>query len=196
MTSYNYRKILHLWENGGMHFNAKKCNVMTLSRRRPLDKFYQLNNTILDWVSSCTYLGVTISSTLSWSEQISTSAKKANSRLGFLRRNLKGCPQKLRRTGYISLIRSLPEYGAALWDTHLKKYINQPEVIQRRAACWIKNDYGWHSSVTDMLEQLGLESLESRRRDQWLILMSKIMHELIGTSPEDLAGTRESGWKK
>ena len=57
-------------------------------------------------------------------EQISTSAKKANSRLRFLRRNLKGCPQQLRRTGYISLFRSLTEYRAALWDTHLKKYIN------------------------------------------------------------------------
>ena len=39
----------HQW---GMHFNAKKCNVMTISRRKPLDKFYQLNNTILDRVSS------------------------------------------------------------------------------------------------------------------------------------------------
>ena len=72
----------HQW---GMHFNAKKCNVMTISWRKPLDKFYQLNNTILDRVSNCTYLGVTISNTLSWSEQIST---WANSRLGFLRQNL------------------------------------------------------------------------------------------------------------
>ena len=73
---------------------------------------------------------VTISNTQSWSEQISTCAKKANSRLGFLRRNLKGCPQQLRRTGYISLVRSLTEYGAALWDPHLKKDINQLEVVQ------------------------------------------------------------------
>ena len=180
----------HQW---GMNFNAKKCNVMTISRRKPLDKFYQLNNTILDRVSSCTYLGVTISNTLSWSEQISTCAKKANSRLGFLRRNLKGCPQQLRRTGYISLVRSLTEYGAALWDPHLKKDINQLEVVQRRAARWIKNDYGWRSSVTDMLEQLGLESLESRRQDQRLILMYKVMHKLVGTSPEDLALEKADG---
>ena len=52
----------HQW---GMHFNAKKCNVMMISRRKPLDKFYQLKNTILDRVSSCTYLGVTASNTQS-----------------------------------------------------------------------------------------------------------------------------------
>ena len=107
---------------------------MTISRRKPLGKLYQLNNTILDRVSSFTYLGVTISNTLSWSEQISTCTKKANFRLGFLRRNLKGCPQQLRRTGYISLIRSLTEYGAALWDPYSKKDINQLEVVQRIAA--------------------------------------------------------------
>ena len=186
--------VLEKWSyQWGMHFNAKKCNVMTISRRKPLDKFYQLNNTILDRVSSCKYLGVTISNTVSWSEQISTCAKKANSRLGFLRRNLKGCPQQLRRTGYISLVRSLTEYGAALWDPHLKKDINQLKVVQRRAARWIKNDYGWRSSVTDMLEQLGLESRESRRLHQRLILMYKVMHELIGTSLEDLALEKADG---
>ena len=52
---------------------------------------------------------------------------------------------------------------------HLEKDINQLEAIQRRAARWIKNNYGWHSSATDVLEQLGLDSLKSRRRDQWLI---------------------------
>ena len=166
---------------------------MTISWRKPLDKFYQLDNTILDRVSSCIYLGVTVSNTLSWSEQISTGAKKANSRLGFLCWNLKGYPLQLRRTGYILLIWSLTEYGAALWDPHLKKDINQLEVVQRRASHWIKNVYGWCSSVTDMLEQLGLESLESRRRDQWLILMYKVMHELIGIASEDLALEKANG---
>ena len=44
-----------------------------------------------------------------------------------------------------------------------------------------------------MLEQLGLESLESRRQDQRLILMYKVMHELIGTSLEDLALEKADG---
>ena len=75
----------------GMAFNAKKCSVMTISRSQPL-KMYQLNNTILAQVDCCTYLGITISNQLSWTEQATACAKKANARLGFLRRNLKGCP--------------------------------------------------------------------------------------------------------
>ena len=34
----------HQW---GMYFNAKKCSMMTISHWKPLDKFYQLHNTIM-----------------------------------------------------------------------------------------------------------------------------------------------------
>ena len=37
-------------------------------------------------------------------------------KLSFLRRNLKGCPEKLKQTAYFSLIRSFMEYGATVWD--------------------------------------------------------------------------------
>ena len=50
------------------------------------------------------YLGVTLSNDLEWSKHIATMTKKANSKLSFLRRNLKGCPEKLKQTAYFSLI--------------------------------------------------------------------------------------------
>ena len=177
----------HQW---GMHFNAKECNVLMISRRKPLDKILPAEQ---HHFGSSQQLYIPRGPYIQHPEQISTCAKKANSCLGFLHRNLKGYPQQLRRTGYISLFRSLTEYGAALWNPHLKKDINQLKVAQRRAARWINNEYGWRSNVTDMLEQLGLESLESRWRDQRLILMYKIMHKLIGTSPEDLALKKADG---
>ena len=43
---------------------------------------------------------------------------KANSKLSFLRRNLKGCPDKLKQTAYFSLIRS--SSMAPLFGTHTK----------------------------------------------------------------------------
>ena len=49
----------------GTHFKAKRCNVMPIFRKL-LDTFYQLINTVWDRVSRCTYLGVKISSNLSW----------------------------------------------------------------------------------------------------------------------------------
>ena len=166
-------------ETWGMHFNAKKCNVMTLARGVNLSYFYQLNNTILDRVNACDYLGITISENLSWTDHITANAKKANARLGFLRRNLKGCPQALKRTAYVSLV-------CSIWNPNLKKDKDALEKVQRRAARWIRSDYRQRSSVTAMLTDLGLATLEKRREDQKLLLMYKVVHRLVGVSCEEL----------
>ena len=63
------------------------------------------------------YLGVTLSNDLEWSKHIATMTNKANSKLSFLRHNLKGCPEKLKQTAYFSLILC---FMAALFGTHTK----------------------------------------------------------------------------
>ena len=159
-------------ETWGMHFNAKKCNVMILARGvSPLSYFYQLNNTILDRVNACYYLGITISENLNWTDHITVNTKKANAWLGLLRRNLKGCPQALKRTAYVSLVRSLMEYSSTIWNPNLKKDKDALEKVQRRAARWIRSNYRQRSSVTAMLTDLGLATLEKPREDQKLLLM-------------------------
>ena len=112
--------------------------------------------------------------------------KKANSRLGFLRRNLKGSPRELKRVAYVSLVRSLMEYSAAIWDPHLVKDVGSLEAVQRRAVRWIKQDYSFKASVTAMQKELGLTQLDQRRGDQRLILMYKVVHGLVFVQPSDL----------
>ena len=36
-----------------------------------------------------------------------------------------------------------------------KENINKIEMLQRRAACWVCNDYSPYSSVTEMLDNFG-----------------------------------------
>jgi len=96
-----------------------------------------MDNTVLGEVSCSTYLGVLLTTDITWASHISTCAKKANSRLGFIKRNLKGCPQSLKRTAYISLVRSIMEYSSVFWDPHLKKDKDALERVQRRATRWI-----------------------------------------------------------
>ena len=114
----------------GMKFNAKKCNIMSISSKEtPLTKFYQLEDTVLQQVDSATYLGILIHKSLKFSEHIRNTTNKCSRRLGFLRRNLKRCPKELKKTAYISLVRSCAEYGAAIWDPHLAKDIEALEKI-------------------------------------------------------------------
>ena len=81
---------------------------------------------------------------------------KANSKFSFLRRSLKGCPEKLKQTACFSLIRSFMEYGATVWDPYQKYNSDKVERVQRRTARFVKSRYSRYSSVSDMLDVLGV----------------------------------------
>ena len=87
------------------------------------------------------YLGIIVSDELSWSPYVHSVFNRANSTLGFLRRNRRRCPAALKETSVLTLIRSVMEYAAPIWDPHLQKNINLLECVQRRTARFIKGDY-------------------------------------------------------
>ena len=86
---------------------AAKCNIMQMSRKQtPISTQYELSGQVLEEVKDAKYLGVTVGDDLEWTKHINAITTKANSKLSFLRRNLKGCPEKLRETAYFALVRS------------------------------------------------------------------------------------------
>ena len=173
--------ILHDWGNTwGMRFNASKCYIMRISRaRETITQFYTLGGPVLAEVQNSKYLGLNISNELDWSTHIADTTRKGNCTLGFIRRNLKSCPGKLKETAYLSLVRSVLEYGATIWDPYLAKDINSLEMDQRKAARFVKHDYRRTSSVTAMLADLGWKNLADRRRDLRLALLYKITNNLV-----------------
>ena len=175
-----YLNLLENWGNTlGMRFNAAKCNIMRMSRTRDPKPFnYSLTGQVLEEVMDAKYLGVALSNDLEWSKQIATMTNKANSKLSFLRRNLKCCPEKLKQTTYFSLIRSSMEYGATVWDPYQKYNSDKIERVQRRAARFVKSRYSRYSSVSDMLDVLGWTPLSQRRQEARLILFYKIINGL------------------
>ena len=74
-------------------------------------------------------------------DHISKIASKANSTLGFLKRNLKGCPSKLKEIAYFSMVRSLLEYSCPVWDPYRQGDIDKLNKIQRAAARFVTNNY-------------------------------------------------------
>ena len=159
-----------------MHIHRKK---------QPYTKFYQLNGHILQQVTETPYLGLTIRDDLQWQSHINKICSKANSTLGFIRRNLKHCHSKFKETAYIALVRSLLEYSCAVWDPHLEKDIEKLEKVQRNAARFIKNDYTRKSSVTSMMNDMNWKPLHQRRRETRLILFYKIVNNLVAIPPEN-----------
>ncbi len=170
----------------GMRFNAQKCYILRIARAKtPMEFFYQLSGHILEEVDSSPYLGVQISNDLTFSTHIDHTVTKANRTLGFLRRNLRHCPKPLKETAYISMVRSVLEYGATVWSPYLEKDKSALESVQRRAARFVNRDYHRESSVTKMLEELGWADLEERRREARLILLFKVTKGLVAINQSE-----------
>ena len=175
---------LETWAtNWGMRFNAKKCYLLSIKQR--LSYFYSLNGHILQSVPQNPYLGLNISNDLKWSTHINSICSKASSTLGFLRRNLRHCSTDCRKNAYISLVRSTLEYGAIIWDPHNKADIDRLERIQRRGARFITHDYKSRTpgSITKMLADLDLQTLQERRKELRLTFLFKVVEGLVPAIP-------------
>ena len=141
-------------------------------------------------------LRVTISANLDWSKHITTTTTKANARLSFIKRNLKDCPQKLKEIAYFSLVRSFVDYASAVWDPHQKFNQVKLEMVQRRAARFVKSRYKRTDSVTAMLNKLGWPILSKRRKDARLILFYKVINNLAQVPHEHILTKAYEGTRK
>ena len=175
---------LQEWEiDRDMEFNPGNCQVIHITRSRsPLPTSYILHGQTLEVVSSAKYLGVDITSDLSWKPHITRITNTANKSLGFLRRNLKAKNPELRERAYKAIVRPQLEYAAPVWDPHTLNDIQKIEMVQRRAARWVLGDYSPYSSVSDMLGRLGWCTLEQRRADSRLVLFYKIVHGYVAVT--------------
>ena len=145
----------------------------------PITHNYILNGHILETSEQHSYLGILINKLLSWSSHISTIAAKATKTLNFLKRNLSSCSQRVKKSAYITMVRPQMEYASAVWDPYYNSQIQQLEKVQRRAARWIYNDYSRFSSVSAMLNELSLPSLETRRKISRLQVLHKALHHQL-----------------
>ena len=116
---------------------------------------------------------------LSWNSHIENITVHANRTLGFVKRNIKTKKQEIQTIAYNTLVRPQVEYASAVWSPYMKENINRIEMLQRRAARWVCNDYSPYSSVTDMLSNLGWRSLELRRYDSCIATFYKIVYGLV-----------------
>ena len=128
-----------------MEFNPSKCQVVHVTgskSKRPIKTDYILHGQVLESVTCAKYLGVDISSDLTWNSHVDRIAGNANRTLGFIRHNIKTKMPRVRETAYNTLVRPQlhVEYASAVWDPNADKLIRQIDQVQRRAARWTVNN--------------------------------------------------------
>ena len=160
-----------------MSFNTSKCSILRITTKtNPLIHNYNMQNDYLDSVKHHPYLGVELSHNLKWTEHISNITLKANKALWFIRRNLWRCPTSIKQQMYFALVRPILEYACVVWDPHTSSDIQRVEMVQRRAARFVSNNYKKsEGTVTNLLDKLNWKSLEERRKNARLTTMYKII---------------------
>ena len=156
-------------------------------KRKPLTRDYTLHSHTLEQVTSAKYLGVTITSDMKWNTHIANMCQKANNTLSFLKRNLNIGNPNIKGMAYKSLVRPILEYACTTWDPYQQNNIYKMEMVQRRAARYTKNYYGYRDtdSVTTIIRDLKWESLEERRRKARLGIFFKIENKLVNVDATD-----------
>ena len=77
------------------------------------------------------------------------------------------------------LVRPILEYASPVWSPFTELNILKLEMVQRRAVRFIMNDFSRYSSVTSMIEQLGLSMLKQQRNEAKVIMTHKILNNSV-----------------
>ncbi len=161
-----------------VNYNASKTVYMIVSNKKvPVaypDLF--LNGHVLTKVNSHKHLGITLSKDMSWNLHIDAIIKKAASRLSGIRRIRFLVTRKARVTLYNALVLPILEYGGVIFDNCTLYLKQRLESLHRRAAvvctCAFRN-----TSYERLLEELGWNTLDQRRKLARLSLFYKMCHK-------------------
>ena len=162
--------------------NSSKCKFMLVSRKKSSLEFpkVKINGVEVETVFSYKYLGVLLSSDLSWSAHVKMITTKARRVLGLIYRrfyrHLSSC--KLLSL-YVAQVRPILEYGAVVWDPFLKKDRLLLECTQKFALRMCLKDWNLHYS--SLLCSSHLPSLADRRKYLKLCILFKFIHQLASS---------------
>ena len=154
-----------------LDFNAIKCVILRI--RESIKYLYTLDGVTLSQVNEQKDLGVLISDNLKPSNHVAAIVKKANQRLGLIKRCFSGLNfHKIDRL-FKGIVRPVLEYGSPVWSPWLQKDKDMLEKVQSKCyklAC----DYSSHPMPC---------SLEKRRNDLDLCEVYKLTHNMYKTDP-------------
>ena len=147
-----------------LRFNKTKCTVLRI--RKCFEFIYYLNGIPSIEEDNQRDLGVIISNDLHPDFHISHIVKKANQRIGLIRRCFTNLTSEKVSILYISIVRPILEYGSTVWSSYLAK-------VQRR--CTRISNHPFH-----------IEPLELCKRSQNMCEVYKYLHHSYKTNTDKL----------
>ena len=155
-----------------LRFNRSKCKHLHMGRET--NTTYSLGHSEIEKTTHEKDLGVIVDKQLKFQQHISSSVKKANRKLGLIRRSFTHMDKDMFLTLYKSIVRPHLEYGSNIWTTIYKKESIALENVQRRATKLVPGIR--HLCYSERLRKLGIPSLQYRRVRSDLVEVYKIIN--------------------
>ena len=162
------------WANTwNMSFNISKCKVLHVGRNN-LNHVYTMNGTPLEVTTVERDIGVQISSNLKPFTQCAEAARRAGAILTQISKAFLYRDSRIFIQLYKQFVRCHLEFAVPAWSPWLLGDIDILEKVQRRAVNMVVGLKG--QNYEDKLVELGLRSLEDRRKRIDLVQTFKIVH--------------------
>lgn len=176
----NLDKLTKWSETWLMHFNTKKCSMMTITNKKNVFSPRQPYHMTLEKVLEASYLAVNITDNRSWKRQLNQISNKANTILNFRRCNLTHCKLSVRERAYLTLMRPILEYASSTWDPHYDGDMNSTEMCQRSAARFVIMYHSWSSiqSRTNARSNRIAHTREQTKVQQACVVLQRCEQEL------------------
>ena len=184
---------ISMWyKSNRLKINANKSKVMLIGTRCQLrslnidDFTIYYDNSPLELVSNAKYLGLYISSDLTWDVHIIRLCKMLYYHLSILRRLRKTVPQGLLLKIYKTYIQPKLEYGITLWGCTTEGNLDKVQRVQNFAARLITGNFDYiNYRGLELVKSLRLYTVRERRDFFLATLMFKSIHGLAPTYLSD-----------
>ncbi|KAG7307773.1 hypothetical protein JYU34_006367 [Plutella xylostella] len=167
-----------------MTLNIKKCLVISFSNKKQKYLYnYELSGHTLERKSNVKDLGIIFDDQLTFRTHYQYITTRANKLLGFIIRQSQDFkkPSSLLNL-YYTLVRSLLEYGSCIWSPFYEVHRKSIERVQKKCLKVISYRSGFNRtlySYEQRLQKFKVTKLETRRKQQDLIYLYKIIHAYI-----------------
>ena len=130
------------------------------------------------------HLGLVLNNTLTWDNHINKICLEAGKRISNIKRLPNNITPFTKLHIYKTFIRPVLEYGSVIFDNCSKALSDDLESSQRQAAIAATRAYN-HTTHANLLQECGLQTLQTRRQMAKVVLFFKIKK---GKAPEYLQG--------